>query len=156
MTHSSDPLRIPRGRKPRPITLSTSNCLRFNFGNRSVPPATNIARGPRSAAIFAASRAVFGRRYLNRGSRSIEVLGRWFDLDGRWIRDRWKARGAVAPGLSFLFASQRLDHFLRRHRDLVDPHPKRVVNRGAKRRRDLGQRGPSFLLPALGALRVHV
>src|SRR5207245_9476295 len=120
MTHPSDPLRIPRGRKPRPITLSTSNCLRFNFGNRSVPPATNIARGPRSAAIRAASPAVVGRRYLNRGSRSI-FRGR-LHLDGRRIGDRRETLRSVPRRLALLFPAQGLDHLLRCDRDLIDPN----------------------------------
>src|ERR1700746_1274459 len=98
-----------RSRKSRPIKTSTSNCRRLSLGYRSVPPATSIARGPRSAAISAASRAVFGRRYLNRGSRNTDVLRRRLDLDQRGIGDRREARGAVARGLALLLAAERLD-----------------------------------------------
>src|SRR6266566_3764157 len=119
MVHASDWPCSPCDRKSRPMTVSISNCLRFNFGKRSVPPATNIARGPRSAAMRAASRAVFGRRYLNRGSRSI--FWWWLDFDGWRIRNRWETRWFVARRLAFFLSAQRLDDFLRCDRDLVDP-----------------------------------
>src|SRR6266568_6678397 len=112
IVHSPDPLSISRGRKSRPISVSTSNCLRLSLGYRSVPPATNIARGPSSAAMRAASRADFGRRYLNLGNRNIWRL----DLDQRGIGDRREARWAEARGLALLLAAEGLDDLLRRHR----------------------------------------
>src|SRR5579864_2503945 len=129
ITSSSDPLCTSRPRNSRPISVSTSNWRRFSFGNRSVPPATNIAREPCSAAICAASRAPVGRRYLNRGSRSI--LGRWLDLDQGRIWNRREPRGTEARGFTLAFAAQRLDHLLRSDGYLVDPHAECVVHRGA-------------------------
>src|SRR5207245_9068947 len=97
-------------RKCRALTVAISNCLRFNFGTRSVPPSTNIARGPRSAAMRAASRAVFGRRYLNRGSRStVQLFGWRFDFDGCRIRDVREPLRAVTRRFAFVLAPQRLD-----------------------------------------------
>src|SRR5438093_10392190 len=111
-----------RSRKSRPMSVSISNCLRLSFGYRSVPPATNIAFGPRSRAMCAASRADFGRRYLNRGRRSIlKILGWRLDLDARRVGDVRETRRADASGLTFIFAAQRLDDLLGRHRRLVDP-----------------------------------
>src|SRR5216684_2324152 len=128
-THSLDPLRISRGRKSSPINASTSNCRRLSFGKRSVPPDTNMARGPRSAAMRAASRAVLGRRYLNRGSRStVHVLEWRFDLDRRRVRDVGKSLGAEARRLAFCLAPQRLDDLLRSDRHLVDPDAQGVVD----------------------------
>src|SRR6266581_2354436 len=145
---------MPCVRKSRPIKVSISNWRRLSFGYRSVPPATNIARGPSSAAIDAASRAVLGRRYLRRGSRSI--VFRWrFDLDGRRIRNLWKVRRAVARLLTFLFAAQRLDDLLRSDGDLVDPDAKRVVHRRAYRRRDRKKRSLAGLLGAVWPFAVH-
>src|SRR3989442_11752636 len=110
MLHASDWLWIARGKKSRPMTVSISNCLRFNFGKRSVPPATNIARGPRSAAMRAASRAVFGRRYLNRGSRStVQLFGWRFDFDGCRIWNVREPLRAVTRRFAFVLAAQRLD-----------------------------------------------
>src|SRR5258708_21173378 len=153
--HSFDPLRISRGRKSRPINVSRSNCRRLRFGKRSVPPATNIARGPRSAAMRAASRAVLGRRYLNRGSRStVQVLGRRFDLDGRRIGDGWESSRAKARRFAFCFAPQRLDNLLGRDRDLVDPNSERVMNRRANCRGNWQERTLSPFFGAVRALRV--
>src|SRR6266851_3955481 len=149
-TVSSSSRRTVRGRKARSISASTSNCLRFNFGNRSVPPATNIARGPSSDAMRAASRAVFGRRYLNRGRRSISYFPGWrVDLDGCRKRNVGKPRRPVARRLAFALASQCFDDLLRRHRDLVDPYPQRVVDRGADRGDHRQQRALSSLLGAV-------
>src|SRR5205807_4390845 len=132
MVHASDWPCSACDRKSRPMTVSISNCLRFNFGKRSVPPATNIARGPRSAAMRAASRAVFGRRYLNRGRRStVQLFGWRFDFDRCWIRDVWEPLRAVASRFAFVLAPQRFDDLLRRDRDLVDPHAKRIEHRRA-------------------------
>src|SRR5438045_4243694 len=108
--HSEESLRIPRARKSRPINVSISNWRRLSFGYRSVPPATNIARGPSSAAIREASRAVFGRRYLNLGSLNTEVLRRWLNLDRRRVGDGGKRRRPEARGFAFRFATQRLDN----------------------------------------------
>src|ERR1700736_2426655 len=109
------------------MSASTSNCLRFNFGKRSVPPATNIARGPRSAAMRAASRAVFGRRYLNRGRGStIQLFGGRFHLDGGRVGDIREPLRSVTSRLAFLFPPQRLDDFLGGDRDFVDPHAERI------------------------------
>ena len=72
--------------------------------------ATNIARGPSSAAIRAASRAVLGLRYLNRGKRSTVQLFRWrLDFDAGGVRNGREARRPEPGRFSFLFASQRLD-----------------------------------------------
>src|SRR5450759_459668 len=144
-----DPARTSRDRKSRPIRASISNWRRFNFGNRSVPPATNIARGPSSVAICAASPAVLGRRYLNRGSRSTTDLQRfwwWLDLDAGRVGDGRKAHGSETRRLSFLFAAQGLDYLLRRHGNLVDPHAESVEDRRADRRDDRKERTlPRFL-----------
>src|SRR5438034_3602566 len=137
-----------RSRKSRPMSASISNCLRLSFGYRSVPPATNIALGPSSRAMCAASRAVFGRRYLNRGRRSTQILGRRLDLDARRIWDVREAPRADASRLTFLFAAERLDDLLRRHRRLVYPYAERVVHRSVDRWDDRQQRALSgFLRP---------
>src|SRR6266567_3193312 len=152
----SSPRWIARRRKSRPMSASTSNCLRFNFGNRSVPPATNIARGPRSDAMRAASRAVFGRRYLNRGSRSIAIqfLGRGLDLDRVGIRDVGKTGRTVPGRLALVLAPQGLDDLLGRDRDLVDPHPERVEHGRAHGGYHREQRSLSGLLRAIRSLGV--
>src|SRR5580765_4059439 len=155
MAHSVEPLRMSCARKSRPINVSISNWRRFNFGNRSVPPATNIARGPNSTAIAAASRGDFGRRYLRRGSRSMKVF-RWrLDLDGRRIRDLRKARRAVSSRLTFVFAAQRLDHLLRRHGNLVDPDAERIVHRGADSGWHRQERSLARLLSAIWTFGIH-
>src|ERR1700694_1058926 len=124
-------------RKSRLINASTSNWRRLSFGNRSVPPATNMARGPRSAAICAASRAVSGVRYLNRGRRSkIQLLGCRLDFDAGRVWDRREARRSEPWRLSFVFASERLDDLLRCHGYLVEPNAERVEDRGADCRDD--------------------
>src|SRR5665213_2047798 len=117
-------------RNSSPISASTSNWRRFSFGKRSVPPATNMARGPSSAAMCAASRAVLGRRYLNRGSRStIQLLWWRLDFDAGRVRDGWEVRRTEPRGFAFRLASQRLDDLFGRHRHLVDPDAKRVEDR---------------------------
>src|ERR1700737_1964141 len=137
------------------MSASTSNCRRFNFGKRSVPPATNIARGPRSAAIRAASRAVFGRRYLNRGSRStVQLFWRWLDFDGWGIRDLGEARRAISRLLALVLAAQRLHDLLGRHGNFIDPYPERVENRGAHRGDDRQQRALARFLRAVRSFRV--
>src|ERR1700680_4370366 len=104
------------------MSASTSNWRRFSLGKRSVPPATNIARGPSSVAIRAASRAVFGRRYLNRGSRNtIQLLRRRFDLYAWGIWDGGEAGGPETWRFALSLAAQGLQHFLGRDGDLVDP-----------------------------------
>src|SRR5258708_27049274 len=146
-----------RGRRWSPINVSTSNCRRFSFGKRSVPPATNIARGPRSADICAASRAVLGRRYLNRGRRSkIQfLLRRRLDLDRGRIRNVRKTRWSIARRLALLFSPQRLDDFFRSDRNFVDPHAERVVNGRAHRGGDGEERPLTRLFGAVGTFRVH-
>src|SRR5437879_2700302 len=154
-TISSSLRRTAYARKSRPIKASTSNCLRLSFGNRSVPPATNIARGPSSDAMCAASRALFGRRYLNRGRRStIQLLGRRFDFDRRGIWNVGKARRAVTRRLALLFSSQRLDDLLGRDRHFVDPHAQRVEHRGADRGDDRQQGALTRLLRSVWPFRV--
>src|SRR3981081_806652 len=123
ITHSVEPLWTSRDRKPSPINVSISNCRRLSLGKRSVPPATNIAAGPRSAAMRAASRAVLGRRYLNRGRRSTRQLPRWwFDLDRRRIGDGGELGGTEAGRFTLCFSAQRLDDFLGRDGYFIDPH----------------------------------
>src|SRR5438105_4054710 len=135
-------------RKSSPINASTSNWRRFNFGKRSVPPATNIAFAPSSPAMSAASRADFGRRYLNRGRRSIKFLGWRLYLYAVRIRDVWEPRRSEPPRLSLLLPAQRLDHLLRRHRRLIDPHAQRVEHRRVHRRDHRQQRPlPGFFGP---------
>src|SRR5258706_1107904 len=154
-TVSSSPRCTACGRKARSISASTSNCLRFNFGNRSVPPATNIARGPRSDAMRAASRAVLGRRYLNRGRRStIELLRWWFDFDRCRIRDVRKTLRPVSRRFALVPAAQRFDDLLWRDRDLIDPHAQRIENRRADRRDDRQQRTLAGLFGAVGTFGV--
>src|SRR5215472_14316842 len=155
MVTTSEPLRTPRGRKSSPINVSTSNWRRFSFGYRSVPPATNIACGPSSAAMRAASRAFLGRRYLKRGSLSnVEVL-RWrFDLDRRRIRNLRESSRTVTRLLTLLFAAQRLDDLLGRDRDLVDPYPQRIVYGRADRGGNGKERSLSRLLRPVGTFLV--
>src|SRR5487761_24977 len=134
------------------MSASMSNCRLFNFGNRSVPPATNMARGPSSVAMCAASRAVFGRRYLNRGSRSTTDLQRFrwrLDFDAGGVGDRWKAHRSEAWRITFLFAAQGLDYLLWRHRNLVDPDAKRVEHRRADGGDDREQRALPRLFRAI-------
>src|SRR5690242_13388827 len=77
----------------------------------------------------AASRASFGRRYLNRGRRNtVEVLWWWLDLDGRRIRDGGKSRRSVPRILTLFLAAQSLDDLLWRDGDLVDPDAQGVVD----------------------------
>src|SRR5262245_29323515 len=116
---------------------------RFMFGKRSVPPATSIAFGPSPARIVAASATVRGRRYSNHGSRSIALLvvavaafpGRQ-DERGRRIRNRGEALRTHA----LVLVLQGLQYFVRRDRDLVDPHTDGVVDRVGDRRHDGEQR----------------
>ena len=90
-----------------------------------------LAIGPSSEAIRAASRAVFGRRYLNRGRRStIQLFCGRLDLDAGRVGDGREAGRTEPRGLSFLFAAQRLDDLLGGNRYLIDPYPECVEHRG--------------------------
>src|SRR5882672_9881415 len=152
-THPVEPWCTSRGRKSSAISVSISNCLRLSFGKRSVPPATNIAVGPRSADMRAASRAVFGRRYLNRGRRStVQFLARWFHLDRRRVGDGRESRRSETRRFAFCFSTQGHDDLLRRNRNLIDPHAQCVVDRAAHCWRDRQQWSLSGFLGAVWTL----
>jgi len=57
----ASPLTPASSRMPRrPISVFGSNWPRFMLGNKSVPPATSMASGPRSARFLTASSTVRG------------------------------------------------------------------------------------------------
>src|SRR5438094_1882939 len=116
--------------------------------------------------MCAASRADLGRRYLKRGRRSTGVPTylpakrggtsaiRRLDLDQGWIGDRREARGAIARGLAFLLAAERLDDLLGRHWRLVDPDAERIEDGSVDRGDHREQRALARRLSAVWSLGV--
>src|SRR5438552_795442 len=100
----------------------------------------------------AASRALFGRRYLNRGRRSTIQFLRWrLDLDGDGIRDVGESWRTVSRRLALFLPAQRLHDLLGRDGNFVDPDTQSVEHRGAHRGDDRQQRALARLLRAVRA-----
>src|SRR3954463_15995803 len=99
------------------------------LGNRSVPPAMSMARGPSPARIFAASATERGARCSNHGSLSIALeLVAVATLPGRQDEGRFRigdGRKAFRPNAS-IFLLKSFKYFVRRDRNLVDAHTDRV------------------------------
>src|SRR5437867_4158831 len=165
--------RTPRSsRMPRsPTTTFGSNCRRFMFGYRSVPPATSIASRPCSAIAVAASASVRGARYVKDGSLIIasrlerpdadrvrRLTERRLDDQRVLEREEWQALRAHPRRLAPSPQLERLEDLVRRDRHLIDPDPERVVDRVGDGRDDGKQRPMSdFLRPEgpLGIVGLH-
>src|SRR5689334_12200537 len=154
--------KLPFALRNSPIPLRETSTLglwwrRFMFGTRSVPPAISIARGPSPARIFAASATERGARYSNHGSRSMALrLVAVAAFPGRQherrlgIRHGGKAAWADAP----VFLVQGAQHLVRRDRDFIDSHAKRVMDRVRQRRHHRQQRPLPDFLRAVGGVRI--
>ena len=94
------------------------------------------------------------RAVLRGHARGLARGARRLDFDRRRVGNGGKARRPVARRLTFIFAPQRLDHFLRRDWNFVDPHAERVMDRGANRRWHREQRSLARLLRSVRSLRV--
>src|SRR5437867_5177611 len=159
--------RTPRSsRMPRsPTTTFGSNCRRFMFGYRSVPPATSIASRPCSAIALAASASVRGARYVKDGSLIIgsrlegpnsdrvrRLTERGLDDERLLEREQWQALRADPRRLSPSLQLERLEDLVRGDGHLVDADPERVMDRVGDRRDDGKQRSLPDLLGAERAL----